>query len=323
MEEKLQKILQSQSWVSATRIAEIGKWRSTANVLICLQKMEKEGKITKRKSPTKRTIIDNTPVDEWTLTSKAKAKEAFEAKDSASREAKAVAKNVNDDKEKKPSYHPDEVSFDPAKRALSIAVRNHNLIDEICTAVGFPDDKPLDQLSAWISEKITQPSPSIPTDKICCNAARVVAGTAGDEVRRLLDLINEKDQRISDLEAVSDSLRRNVQLISDSGKLALSQLNAWREMAGMYGFDTPLDLAGYIGELKMRTEKSEPKDKATTIKIDQRKSSRLPFSVTGIIGFRNDSEKGRVTVFLDRKIDASSITVNREQLDEVARYCNG
>lgn len=55
---------------------------------------------------------------------------------------------------KQPRYNPDTVGFDAEKRAIAIAVRNHNLIDEICTAVGYSNDEPLEQLSAYIVSKI-------------------------------------------------------------------------------------------------------------------------------------------------------------------------
>ena len=65
MQDKLLNILlDAKNWITAREIAEIGGWRSPANVGIELQRMEKGGRVTRRKSP--KVKMDNgMPATEW------------------------------------------------------------------------------------------------------------------------------------------------------------------------------------------------------------------------------------------------------------------
>lgn len=93
---------------------------------------------------------------------------------------------------------------------------------------------------------------------------------------------------------------------------AESQREAWREMASMYGHETPLDLAGYIGEL-INASKRVEKQKPTAAK---QSTPRRPFGVTGLVGYH--AATGKVTLFLNRRLSAKSITLDAEKLQQLA-----
>jgi hypothetical protein len=68
MQEKINEILMSaQGWMTAAKIADIGGWRSAANVGVALQQMEKaNGSVERRKSHTEK-MSNGMPATEWKL----------------------------------------------------------------------------------------------------------------------------------------------------------------------------------------------------------------------------------------------------------------
>lgn len=70
MQTKLIEILsKATGWLPANKIAEIGEWRSAANVGVALGQMEKAGRTERRKSPTIR-MHNGMPATEWKLVEK-------------------------------------------------------------------------------------------------------------------------------------------------------------------------------------------------------------------------------------------------------------
>lgn len=81
MQEKIIEILSSANgWMMANKIADIGGWRSAANVGVALAQMEKaNGSVMRRKSPTER-MNNGMPATEWKLAEKDFSAAAPEAK---------------------------------------------------------------------------------------------------------------------------------------------------------------------------------------------------------------------------------------------------
>lgn len=84
MQEKIIEILSSATeWMMANKIADIGGWRSAANVGVALAQMEKaNGSVVRRKSPTER-MHNGMPATEWKLAEKDFSAAAPEAKKKA------------------------------------------------------------------------------------------------------------------------------------------------------------------------------------------------------------------------------------------------
>ena len=124
-----------------------------------------------------------------------------------------------------PSYNPNAVSFDPRKRALAIAVRNHNLIDEICTVVSFPEDRPLEQLGTWIADKISpQTHRQTPANaERYPHYYRDVSHLTHVDIYRLLDLFEVTDS------AASHAIKKLIAAGRRGAKDALTDLNEARD----------------------------------------------------------------------------------------------
>lgn len=128
-------------------------------------------------------------------------------------------------------------------------------------------------------------------DKACCGAAKVMATTAGSEIDRLITRLN-------------------------STELALS---AWQALAAEHGCETVPELRGFIGVLNQRldslrgllNDRQQPAAPAPAAKPRQA-TPRRPFSITGLAGYH--TAPGKVTLFLDRRLSASSITLDAEKL---------
>jgi DNA-binding MarR family transcriptional regulator len=89
------------------------------------------------------------------------------------------------DEIKPPQYDPRKVSFNPSDRALSIAIRNHNLIDEICT---------LENLSAFIADRISSSTALKQKDDELFKQAQIVANLRR-EVESLTAALNQAKRR--------------------------------------------------------------------------------------------------------------------------------
>lgn len=105
-----------------------------------------------------------------------------------------VPAEAGSDEIKPPQYDPRKVSFNPSDRALSIAIRNHNLIDEICTVVGFDDNLPLENLSAFIADRISSSTALKQKDDELFKQAQIVANLRR-EVESLTAALNQAKRR--------------------------------------------------------------------------------------------------------------------------------
>ncbi len=90
-----------------------------------------------------------------------------------------------------------------------------------------------------------QPAP--PTDKACCNVARVLATTAGAELSAMENAMIEN-------ESIIENLRRELQASEDARILATRQSDAWREVGEWMGVDTPEGLRAEAESLLARID---------------------------------------------------------------------
>lgn len=120
----------------------------------------------------------------------------------------------------------------------------------------------------------------------------------------------------------------------DANKRAMSaesQRDAWRDSIGnISGEDTPSNAAQHIADLnreliRLRAENTALKTlnkempgfgaAHEQIKTTGTRQPRRPFSVTGLAGYH--AGKGQVTLFLDRRLNARSITLPAEKLAQM------
>ena len=100
---------------------------------------------------------------------------------------------------------------------------------------------------------------------------------------------------------------------------ATSQRDAWREMAAMFGKETPVELGAFISELQNRITAFEAKaaiPDAPSVQQKRQATPRRPFTVTGLTGYH--AQNGRVTLFVDRRLSARSITLPADRLNQLA-----
>lgn len=189
MQDTILTILESASkWMTASDIAEKGKYRSAGNVGVCLKDLG--DRVVSRKSPTRKQL-NGMPAVEW--------------------------------------RHADK---------------------------SFGDDR--------AAEPTTEKSSAVemPTDKECCNAAKVVATTAGSEVaklnaeiKRLMDAnhglaieSHDRKQRIEKLEADQSYREGVIADLNDKLGHALTQIDALNEqlMHGEEAVDVKDAARGYL-----------------------------------------------------------------------------
>jgi len=91
-----------------------------------------------------------------------------------------------------------------------------------------------------------------PVDKSCCNAAKVMATTAGSELKALEDAIAEK-------ESIIDNMRRELQASEDSRILAERQRDAGREVGELLGAMTPDETRTCLNAMFARLESTQGK----------------------------------------------------------------
>lgn len=294
MQEKLEEILSNaKDWLTAAEIADKGKWRSASHVGLALKQMDS---VEHRTSPTKK-MGNGIPAKEYKLADK---------------------------------------SFDSDVASTKSASISSKLADKKSLAA------------------------EMPTDKECCNAAKVVATTAGSEVatlnktiatlreeiaghldwkERLEDDIrrhikraeaaernrddtqkqSEENRRLF-LAAISDlaSINRALELDPDDGGAA-PILEAIDEYKVMLAEETNEVVRLRAENLALKTlNESMPGFGAAyeAQKAKKQTQPRRPFSVTGLVGFHTGSQK--VTLFLDRRLNARSVTLPADKLAQLA-----
>lgn len=105
---------------------------------------------------------------------------------------------------------------------------------------------------------------------------------------------------------------------------ATSQRDAWREMAAMFGKETPVELGAFISELQNRITALEANaaiPDAPKVQQKRQATPRRPFTVTGLTGYH--AQNGRVTLFVDRRLSARSITFPADRLNQLAEMARG
>lgn len=105
---------------------------------------------------------------------------------------------------------------------------------------------------------------------------------------------------------------------------ATNQRDAWREMAAMFGKETPVELVAFISALQNRITAMEARGAIPDApKVQQKRQAtpRRPFTVTGLTGYH--AQNGRVTLFVDRRLSARSITFPADRLNQLAEMARG
>lgn len=154
-----------------------------------------------------------------------------------------------------PAYDPDSVCFDAQKRESAKGAE----IAELKAKVAWLDD----------IQTMTQKE---------LNEYKELVG------RIETQLINAPGE---DVAQKVDKLLQQLGFVEATMRQAESQRNAWREMAAMYGHETPVDLAGFIGE-KIHAAESAETALAMTVAGDSAKEDgdqepTLGFIVAAIV----------------------------------------
>lgn len=105
---------------------------------------------------------------------------------------------------------------------------------------------------------------------------------------------------------------------------ATNQRDAWREMAAMFGKESPVEIGAFISELQNRITTLEAKaaiPDAPSVQQKKPATPRRPFTVTGLTGYH--AQNGRVTLFVDRRLSARSITFPADRLNQLAEMARG
>lgn len=121
-----------------------------------------------------------------------------------------------------------------------------------------------------------------------------------------------------------DDLQQNAAALSGAYLMALNQRDAWREMAEMFGKETPVEIGALISELKNRITRLEIDANNRVVPKSmpkQRATPRRPFSVSSLTGYH--AQGGHVTLFVDRRLSARSITISADRLCRLAEMARG
>ncbi len=139
-------------------------------------------------------------------------------------------------------------------------------------------------------------------------------------------------ERNDELEKEAKKLRHDLKnaeaggtMMKEHAERAEKQRDAWREAIGeISGEDTPINAASYIAGLKRRIAELEAKAAIPAApKVQQKRQAtpRRPFTVTGLTGYH--AQNGRVTLFVDRRLSARSITLPADRLNQLAEMARG
>lgn len=127
----------------------------------------------------------------------------------------------------------------------------------------------------------------MPTDKVCCNAAVVVATTAVSHTK---------------------ALRGEIEALKMSVNIGESAVTSWLNLAAEFECKSIPELRVFINAAVDKLERTKSAKKPT--------QPRRPFSVTGLIGYHAGNDK--VTLFLDRRLSARSVTLPADKLAQLA-----
>lgn len=146
---------------------------------------------------------------------------------------------------------------------------------------------------------------------------------AKDEKPASGSLVDELRQTIRQLTAERDVLRNQFTSIESDRQDAREQLhlaenacNAWYALAAEYECKSIPDLRVFIESALAKLDAAKPAQKPQAAR-----TPRLPFSITGLAGYH--TAPGKVTLFLDRRLSARSITLDASKLQQLADMARG
>lgn len=141
-------------------------------------------------------------------------------------------------------------------------------------------------------------------------------------------LKERNDELVAEANKLSHDLKNaeaGGRMMKEHADRAEKQRDAWRDAIGeISGEDTPTNAAAYIAGLKCRIAELEAKASIPDApKVQQKRQAmpRRPFTVTGLTGYH--ATNGRVTLFVDRRLSARSITLPADKLNQLAEMALG
>lgn len=180
----------------------------------------------------------------------------------------------------------------------------------------------------------------MPTDKACCNAAKVMATTAGSEIDKLilrvqgLEQDREKQRTLlesknEEIEAIQDDIRRQIQRAEaaesnrDDIKQTLDQANRandfWYALAGEFECKSIPELRVFINSLVERTDKLKAENTALTVLNADMPAFGAVYMATQAKGFvvRTPNKPPRYTAKHSTAHSAAMSAARRHGLAEV------
>lgn len=139
---------------------------------------------------------------------------------------------------------------------------------------------------------------------------------------RLDSIIGRIGVQLTNIEG--DDIEHKVAQVCHDLIHATSQRDAWRDTAEMFGKETPVELGAFISELQNRITALEANaaiPDAPKVQQKRQATPRRPFTVTGLTGYH--AQNGRVTLFVDRRLSARSITFPADRLNQLAEMARG
>lgn len=126
---------------------------------------------------------------------------------------------------------------------------------ELCYAVATKGKQwQKDQSGDYVTAPEDADHVVVPPPQDYAQGAEAAKDAEIEKLRGIIDLMSKDHQKASDTIA---RLSNQLEFAEITMRQAETQRNAWREMAAMYGHETPVDLAGFIGEKIHAAESAE------------------------------------------------------------------
>lgn len=230
-----------------------------------------------------------------------------------------LASAAQDDEDAMPEADPKLLAL--ANRELSERVR---LLIE---SIGSDDDSGDGILSAAAMakihrDKLERAEAEIKTMRHDLKNTEAGGKMMKEHADRLDSIIGRIGVQLTNIEG--DDIEHKVAQVCHDLIHATSQRDAWREMAAMFGKETPVELGAFISELQNRITALEANaaiPDAPKVQQKRQATPRRPFTVTGLTGYH--AQNGRVTLFVDRRLSARSITFPADRLNQLAEMARG
>lgn len=230
-----------------------------------------------------------------------------------------LASAAQDDEDAMPEADPKLLAL--ANRELSERVRL------LLESIGSDDDSGDGILSAAAMakihrDKLERAEAEIKTMRHDLKNAEAGGKMMKEHADRLDSIIGRIGVQLTNIEG--EDIEHKVAQVCHDLIHATSQRDAWREMAAMFGKETPVELGAFISELQNRITALEAKaaiHDAPRVQQKRQATPRRPFTVTGLTGYH--AQNGRVTLFVDRRLSARSITFPADRLNQLAEMARG